>query len=67
MEMPEFQEKKGFFFLDWSQITKQIPYLNLLAILQYLKHQVFITDNPGHYCSSSKAHVEISRILGCTG
>lgn len=50
-------------------ITKQIPDLNLLVILQYLKHQHqdFITDSPGHYCSASKTKVEIWRILGCTG
>lgn len=71
MEKQAFQGKKkkqekDFFFLDWSQITKQIPDLNLLVILQYLKHQVFITDNLGHYCSSSKAQVEMSRTLGFT-
>lgn len=50
MEKPAFQKKKkkDYFFLNWSQIIKQIPDLNLLVILQYLKHQVFITDNLGH-------------------
>lgn len=65
MENTAFQKKKKN--LDWSQVTKQIPDLNLLVILQYLKQQIFIMETPGHYCSASKAQVEMSRILGCTG